>query len=97
MAEYGDAAESGASLDRAGLRQLLAETHKGKRCPFRAVLVDDLSRLSRDLGNTHTLVFSDLRMAAIAVIDVSTGMSTTTALVSSSVLRPWWQSCTWRV
>jgi DNA invertase Pin-like site-specific DNA recombinase len=54
---------------------MLAETEKGKRCRFRAVLVDDLSRLSRDLGNTHTLVFSDLRMAGIAVIDVSTGMS----------------------
>ncbi len=73
--EYRDAAESGASLDRADMQRMLAETRKGKRCRFRAVVVDDLSRLSRDLGNTFTLVFGDLRMAGIAVIDASTGMS----------------------
>jgi site-specific DNA recombinase len=73
--EFRDAAESGASLDRADLQRMLAETRRGKRCRFRSVLVDDLSRLSRDLGNTHTLVFSDLRMVGITVYDVSTGMA----------------------
>jgi hypothetical protein len=37
--------------------------------PFRAVLVDDLSRLSRDLGNTWRIVFDDLASADVKVID----------------------------
>ncbi len=58
---FSDAAQSGASLQRAGLQALLAEARGGRRAPFRAVLVDDLSRLSRDLGDTWNLVFGDGR------------------------------------
>src|SRR5580658_7322223 len=38
-------------------------------------LVDDLSRLSRDLGNTWQIVFHDLASANVKVIDVTTGLS----------------------
>jgi hypothetical protein len=43
------------------------------------VLVDDLSRLSRDLGNTWQIVFRDLATAHVRVIDVSTGMASDSA------------------
>ena len=37
VADYRDAAESGAHLDRADMQRMLAESRKGKRYPFRAV------------------------------------------------------------
>jgi DNA invertase Pin-like site-specific DNA recombinase len=75
VADYRDAAESGAHLDRADMQRMLSEARKGKRCLFRAVLVDDLSRLSRDLGNTWRIVFEDLAFAGVKVIDCTTGMA----------------------
>jgi site-specific DNA recombinase len=48
---------------------------RAKGCKFRAVLVDDLSRLSRDLGNTWQVVFGDLADRDIAVVDCTTGMA----------------------
>jgi plasmid stabilization system protein ParE len=39
------------------------------------VLVDDLSRLSRDLGDTWQIVFRDLASAGVRVIDVTTGLA----------------------
>jgi DNA invertase Pin-like site-specific DNA recombinase len=74
VAVYHDAAESGAHLEREGLQLLLADARKAKRCPFRVVLVDDLSRLSRDLGNTWALVFHHLGATGVKVIDCRTGM-----------------------
>lgn len=56
---FKDAAESGAHLERADLQRLLTES-RSPRCRFQTVLVDDLSRLSRDLGNTWQIVFRDL-------------------------------------
>ncbi len=38
-------------------------------------LVDDLSRLSRDLGDTWRIVFEDLACVGIKVIDASTGIA----------------------
>ncbi len=52
---FKDAAESGAHLERAALQRLLLEA-RSARCRFQTVLVDDLSRLSRDLGNTWQIV-----------------------------------------
>lgn len=75
VADYRDAAESGAHLDRVDMQRMLAEARKGKRCAFRAVLVDDLSRLSRDLGNTWRIIFEDLAFAGVKVIDCTTGMA----------------------
>lgn len=67
-----DAAQSGAHMERIGLQRLLKEA-RGKRCRFGGVLVDDLSRLSRDLGNTWQIVFRDLLGVQVVVTDVSTG------------------------
>jgi len=75
---FKDAAESGAHLERADLQRLLTET-RSPRCRFQTVLVDDLSRISRDLGNTWQIVFRDLATAHVRVIDVSTGMASDSA------------------
>ncbi len=75
---FKDAAESGAHLERADLQRLLLEA-RSARCRFQTVLVDDLSRLSRDLGNTWQIVFRDLATAHVRVIDVSTGMASDSA------------------
>jgi len=77
-AVFKDAAESGEHLERADLQRLLLEA-RSPRCSFRTVLVDDLSRLSRDLGNTWQIVFRDLATAHVGVIDVSTGMASDSA------------------
>jgi len=74
-AEYKDAAQSGAHLERADMQRMLAAARRGRHSPFRAVLVDDLSRLSRDLGNTWRIVFEDLAAADVRVIDCTTGMA----------------------
>ena len=67
---YADAAKSGAHMERAQLQQLLRDAARKK---FDVVLVDDLSRLSRDLGDTWRIVFQDLAAADVRVIDVETG------------------------
>lgn len=73
--EYKDAAVSGAHTERADLQRLLEATRTRGGPPFAAVIVDDLSRLSRDLGNTWRIVFEDLAAANVRVIDASTGMA----------------------
>jgi site-specific DNA recombinase len=72
VAEHSDAAVSGAHMDRAGMRRLL-EDARARR--FTSVLVDDLSRLSRDLGNTWRIIFEDLAGLDVRVIDCTTGMA----------------------
>src|SRR6266498_1034291 len=72
------AAHRGAHLQRAHLQRLLTEA-RSPRCRFHTVLVDDLSRLSRDLGNTWQIVFRDLATAHVRVIDMSTGMASDSA------------------
>jgi site-specific DNA recombinase len=76
VAEHHDAAASGASRARPGLKRLLDES---KRKAFEAVIVDDLSRLSRDLGNTWNIVFGDLATVGVRVIDATTGMASDAA------------------
>ena len=49
-----------------------------RRGPFQAVLVDDLSRLSRDLGDTWNLVFGDLEGVGVTVVDVTSGLGSDT-------------------
>ncbi len=75
VAEYSDAAISGAHVERADMQRMLTATRQRGGAPFRAVLVDDLSRLSRDLGNTWQIVFHDLASADVKVIDVTTGLA----------------------
>lgn len=71
-AVYRDAAQSGAHMDRADMRRML---QAAQRREFDAVVVDDLSRLSRDLGNTWRIVFEELAAVCVRVIDATTGMS----------------------
>lgn len=75
VAEFTDAATSGAHTQRVNLRRMLDVATATKRPPFKAVLVDDLSRLSRDLGDTWRIIFTDLAAVDVRVIDASTGMS----------------------
>jgi site-specific DNA recombinase len=69
---FTDAAMSGATLNRSGLQELLASA---RRREFEVVLVDDLSRLSRDLGDTWTLLFRDLAGFGVQLLDVTTGLN----------------------
>lgn len=65
-----DAATSGSGPQRAGLQRLLQLVHQ-RRAPFTGLIVDDLSRLSRDLGHTWQLVFNDFQSAGVRVISVA--------------------------
>jgi site-specific DNA recombinase len=67
---FSDAAVSGASTDRDGLNDLLAGARGGA---FRAGPRDDISRLSRDLGDLFRLVFEDFVLAGVVVVDCQTG------------------------
>jgi DNA invertase Pin-like site-specific DNA recombinase len=67
VAEYGDAAVSGTHTDRANLQRLIADARRGG---FRSLLVDDLSRLSRDLGDFWRLTFSEFASMGVRVVDV---------------------------
>jgi len=73
---YADEAISGATDDRAGLRKLLAAARAQPK-PFDVVLVDDTSRISRDLE--HSLgIMKQLKFADIRVAFISQGFDTGT-------------------
>ena len=67
---YTDAAISGARLDRPGYRTLLDEAQR-----YDVILVDDLSRLSRDSIECASTV-KRLRFAGVRLIGVSDGVDT---------------------
>src|SRR5262245_1058441 len=86
VAEFSDAAISGANVRLlSGLQEALraAFTVPG---PFEAIAVDQLSRLSRDVGDTDGII-KRLRFAGIRVIAVADGIDTgdDTAKVSVTV------------
>lgn len=68
--EYQDAAISGARNDRPGYLRLLADAAR-----FDVILVDDLSRLSRDSVET-SMAIRRLKFAGVRVIGVSDGVDT---------------------
>src|ERR1700754_3420507 len=70
VGEYCDAAASGGHVARKQLRKMMTDA-KGKH--FTAVLVDDQSRLARDLGASIGLIFTDLPSLGVKLIDCSTG------------------------
>lgn len=70
---FSDEAVSGSHTMRPQLIALLAQA-MSKRPPFQMVLVDDLSRLSRNMGDFWRVI-DDLAGAGIKVIDVQTGMA----------------------
>src|SRR5579859_2339960 len=71
---YADEAISGATDDRAGLQELLLAAGQKPR-PFDVVLVDDTSRLSRDLANSLEIV-KQMKFAGIRVVFISQGFDT---------------------
>lgn len=75
VAEYSDAGVSGSHVIRDGMQKLRAAARTKGGAPFRSILVDDLSRLSRDLGDTWQLVFSEFAAVDVTVTDVTTGMA----------------------
>lgn len=74
VAEYADEAESGAHMERAEMQRMMTDAQSGG-ARFSAVLVDDLSRLSRDIWDMGNLVFRHLAAVGITLIDVNTGMA----------------------
>ncbi|MCC6334298.1 MAG: recombinase family protein [Myxococcales bacterium] len=74
-----DAGVSGAHLKRDGIQALISLAMRRGGSPFDALLVDDLSRLSRDLGQAWRLIFEDLVAVGVRVIDCSTGMASDAA------------------
>jgi site-specific DNA recombinase len=72
---YADEAMSGSHTARPDLQRLLTDARQSKGRAFSAVLVDDLSRLSRDLWGMGSMVFGELAAANVCVVDVMTGMA----------------------
>jgi DNA invertase Pin-like site-specific DNA recombinase len=72
---YSDAAVSGSHTVRAELQRLLADAASSKGRSFNVVIVDDLSRLSRDMFDMGRIVFQDLAALNVRVLDVMTGRS----------------------
>jgi site-specific DNA recombinase len=68
---FSDAGVSGATTARDGLHHLMATARSGR---LELVLVDDLSRLSRDLGDLFRIVFDDMLLAGVVLLDCQTGM-----------------------
>jgi site-specific DNA recombinase len=66
---YTDAAISGGSLDRAGIQALLAAAER-RPAPFEVLLVDDSSRVSRDLADAVRFM-QRLRFCGIRVIYIA--------------------------
>jgi site-specific DNA recombinase len=74
IAIYKDEAKSGANVDREGLQKLWADI-QAKGSKVKAVIVDDLSRLSRDLGDAYELVFKKFTSVGVKTIDVMTTLA----------------------
>jgi site-specific DNA recombinase len=66
---FTDAAVSGASLDRPGI-QALRSVAAGRPLPFDVLLVDDSSRVSRDIADAIRLL-QELKFAGVRVIYIS--------------------------
>ena len=71
---FTDEAVSGVSTERPGLQRLLAAAFSTHR-PFDIILVDDTSRISRNLSDAVQL-FEKLRFAGLRVIAVGQGIDT---------------------
>jgi DNA invertase Pin-like site-specific DNA recombinase len=72
-AVYEDKAVSGAHAARVDLQRMLRDARVQGGSPFSAVLVDDQSRLARDLGTAWRLIFEELPPLGIKVVDCTTG------------------------
>jgi DNA invertase Pin-like site-specific DNA recombinase len=72
VAEYADAATSGTHTQREELQRLLTDA---RQKAFRHVVVDDVSRLSRDLGDFWRITFGEFASKNVSVIDATTGLA----------------------
>jgi site-specific DNA recombinase len=78
---YTDEAISGTSLEREGVKKLLAAAMSRAK-PFDCILIDDSSRLTRRTADTLNR-YEQLSFAGIRIVAVSQGVDTTkTAVVS---------------
>ncbi len=73
IAVYADHAKSGKSLDRPEMERLLADVRQRGGAGFDVIMVDDLSRLSRDLADTMSLVYRELPTCGVQLFDCTTG------------------------
>lgn len=71
VAVFEDAAVSGTTLIRPGLDQLRDAVRKRK---VDVILLDEVTRISRDIGGMWSLVFGDFDSAGVLVVDCLTGM-----------------------
>ena len=69
---YCDEALSGVGADRAGFTRMIEAAHSVPR-PFEVLLMDDTSRISRNLGETARL-FERLNFAGVRILAVSQGI-----------------------
>lgn len=76
---FSDEAISGAHLERPSFQRMLEEAKQTRKRRFSAVLIDDLSRLSRDLWGMGRVVFEDFAAYQVPIIDVMTGTSSDSA------------------
>ena len=75
VAKFSDTAISGANFRLLTGLQKASEAACRKPAPFDAVVVDQLSRLSRDIGDTDALV-KRLRFFGVRIVAVSDGLDT---------------------
>src|SRR5687768_4368784 len=69
---FADEAVSGSHTNRPELQRLLNEVTSSRTRSFGVILIDDLSRLSRDIWDMGTIVFQQLPACGAVVIDVMT-------------------------
>lgn len=68
---YSDAAISGTHTERPGLQRMLKEMRSARRSPFRVVIVESQSRLTRDDFDAKQLIYRDLPRAGVKLLDTS--------------------------
>src|SRR5262245_55994110 len=60
VATYKDEAVSGSHLQRPEMQRMRGAVRQRGGAPFAAILCDDLSRISRDVGDAWQLIFGEL-------------------------------------
>jgi site-specific DNA recombinase len=74
VATYKDEAMSGAKFrSRPAVQQLLEDADQPRRRPFDCVIVDDLSRLSREMLTALSVIFTRLKRAGVVFVDRQSG------------------------
>ena len=84
VGNYSDSAVSGASLHALKSLQEALKTACTRPSPFDAITIDQLSRLSRDIGDTDAIV-KRLKFFGVRVIAVSDGLDTADETTKISV------------